>query len=135
MSNLSAFLHPAPIEDVREVIISDRFRDENGKIIPFKIRPLTQEENEALSKQCRRSRKVNGQPVEYLDQAEYSRRVVVAGTVEPNFAAKEICDFYKVMDPSQVPGKMLRAGEFAALMKAIMKVSGFGADLEGEAKN
>lgn len=135
MSNLSAFLHPAPIQDVLEVIVSDRFRDENGKIIPFKIRPLTQEENEALSKQCRRSRKVNGQPVEYLDQAEYSRRVVAAGTIEPNFAAKEICDFYKVMDPTQVPSKMLRAGEFAALMKAIMRASGFGVDLEEEAKN
>lgn len=135
MGNLSAFLHPAVPAAEKEVFVSDRFRDEKGKPVPFKIKALTQEENDAISRQCRRTKMVNGQPVENLNTSEYSRRIVLAGTVEPNFAAKELCDHFQVLDPAQVPGKMLLAGEFSRLMKAIMELSGFGGDLEEEAKN
>lgn len=135
MGNLSAFLHPAVPAAEKEVFVSDRFRDEKGEPVPFKIKALTQEENDAISRQCRRTKMVNGQPVENLNTSEYSRRIVLAGTVEPNFAAKELCDHFQVLDPAQVPGKMLLAGEFSRLMKAIMELSGFGGDLEEEAKN
>lgn len=135
MGNLSAFLHPAVPAAEKEVFVSDRFRDEKGKPVPFKIKALTQEENDAISRQCRRTKMVNGQPVENLNTSEYSRRIVLAGTVEPNFASKELCDHFQVLDPAQVPGKMLLAGEFSRLMKAIMELSGFGGDLEEEAKN
>ena len=50
MSNLSAFLHPVQAEEAREVIISKRFLGEDGRPVPFKIRPLTQEENNRLTK-------------------------------------------------------------------------------------
>ena len=135
MGNLSAFLHPAVPAAEKEVFVSDRFRDEKGEPVPFKIKALTQEENDAISRQCRRTKMVNGQPVENLNTSEYSRRIVLAGTVEPNFAAKELYDHFQVLDPAQVPGKMLLAGEFSRLMKAIMELSGFGGDLEEEAKN
>ena len=40
------------------------------------------------------------------------------------------------MDPLEVPGKMLLAGEFARLQKEIAALSGFGAgDMEDDAKN
>lgn len=135
MGNLSAFLHPAVPAAEKEVFVSDRFRNEKGKPVPFKIKALTQEENDAISRQCRRTKMVNGQPVENLNTSEYSRRIVLAGTVEPNFASKELCDHFQVLDPAQVPGKMLLAGEFTRLLKAIMELSGFGGDLEEEAKN
>ena len=135
MGTLSAFLHPAVPAAEKEVFVSDRFRDEKGEPVPFKIKALTQEENDAISRQCRRTKMVNGQPVENLNTSEYSRRIVLAGTVEPNFAAKELCDHFQVLDPAQVPGKMLLAGEFTRLLKAIMELSGFGGDLEEEAKN
>lgn len=135
MGNLSAFLHPAVPAAEKEVFVSDRFRDEKGEPVPFRIKALTQEENDAISRQCRRTKMVNGQPVENLNTSEYSRRIVLAGTVEPNFASKELCDHFQVLDPAQVPGKMLLAGEFSRLMKAIMELSGFGGDLEEEAKN
>ena len=44
MSSLNAFLHPIQAEN-KEVVVSQRFV-ENGKVMPFVIRPLTQEENE-----------------------------------------------------------------------------------------
>ena len=54
MSTLHAFLHPASAEDILEVEVSKRFRDENGKAVPFKIRAVTQEENDLLVKRSMR---------------------------------------------------------------------------------
>lgn len=134
MSNLSAFLHPVVSQETEEIVISNRFQDENGKPVPFKIRALSQEENEQIAKLSRRTKKINGQTQEKLDSAEFSRRMVVAATVEPDFTSREMCDAYGVIDPLMVPGKMLLAGEFSRLLQAITDLSGFEST-EDEIKN
>lgn len=135
MNNLSAFLHPVAPEP-KEVIISERFLDDNGKPVPFKIRPLTQTENDAIIAKARKVRTVKGVAQEYVDSTVMSRLMVVAATVEPDFSAKELCDAYGVLDPTMVPGKMLLAGEYANLLKEINDLSGFGlSDVEEQAKN
>lgn len=136
MSRLSAFLHPASAAQEKEVVISNRFRDENGNPIPFKIRALTQEETDVITKKATNTRKVGGQSQEYLDSVDFSRRMVVAATVEPDFTSKELCDGYGVLDPLQVPGKMLLSGEYAKLLREITELSGFdGEDAGAEVKN
>ena len=135
MSKLSAFLHPAATHTEKEVVISDRFLDEQGQPVPFKIRALTQEENDQITKRATRQIKVNGQPLERLDSTDYTRRVIVAATVEPDFRAKEMCDAYGVLDPLLVPGKMLFSGEYAKLGREIMALSGAENGLEDEVKN
>lgn len=134
MSNLSAFLNPAKVEN-ETVIVSKRFLDEQGMPVPFVIRPITQKENDLLVRQSTRTVKVNGQLVEKLDNVEYSRRVVVAATVTPNFTSEELCRAYGTMDPLEVPGKMLLVGEYNKLSAAIMALSGLEDDLEDQAKN
>ena len=133
MSNFSAFLHPVSAGE-KEIVISNRFQDKNGEPVPFKIRALTQEENDKITRQATRQTKVNGQTVEKLDSVDFSRRMVVAATVEPDFRAKELCDAYGVLDPLLVPGKMLLSGEYARLMNAITDLSGFGGEGD-EVKN
>lgn len=139
MSRLNAFLHPVETEDTREVIISTRFRDEKGNPVPFKIRAITQAENDALTQKCRRVQTVRGQRQEYLDAVQLNRELIVAATVEPDFASAEVCEAYGTKIPTQVPGKMLYAGEYDALLREIMTLSGFDAgaaeELEDEAKN
>ena len=54
MSKLSAFLHPVTTSEEKEVVISNRFQDESGQPVPFKIRALTQEENDAITRQATR---------------------------------------------------------------------------------
>ena len=136
MSKLKAFLHPVQGDETAEVIVSKRFVGEDGKPVPFRIRPVTQEENDAITKRCMRQTKVKGQLMERLDNVAYSRCLVVAATVEPDFQNEEICKAYGTMDPLEVPGKMLLAGEYGRLSKEIMARSGFEAEvLEDEAKN
>ena len=135
MSKLSAFLHPAVAED-KEIIISDRFRDEEGKVVPFKIKALTQEEVDAITKSCTTvKRDRSGKESRSFDSSRFTKALVVAGTVEPDFRAQEICDAYSVFDPLMVPGKMLLAGEYAKLGDAIAELSGINDDVEEEAKN
>jgi hypothetical protein len=69
-----------------------------------------------------------------LDNVEFSRRMVVTATVEPDFTQKEMCEAYGVIDPTMVPGKMLLSGEYAKLMKEISALSGFDS-IEDELKN
>ena len=125
MSKLSFFLHPAIPQETQEVVVSNRFQDEDGNPVPFKIRALSQEENEQIAKMSRKAKKVSGQLQERLDSAEFSRRMVVAATVEPDFSSTEMCNAYGVIDPLMVPGKMLLAGEFTRLLQAITDLSGF----------
>lgn len=136
MSKLSAFLHPVITQEEKEIVISKRFVDEKGNPVPFKIRSLSQEENDAIIKRSRKPVKTGGQGADRLDSVEFSRRMVVAATVEPDFTSKEMCDAYGVMDPLLVPGKMLLSGEFSRLLQAITELSGFEAEqVEDEVKN
>ena len=132
--NLSAFLHPVQPEP-KAVMISDRFLGEDGKPVPFKIRPLTQEENDALVKRYTRTKTVKGQQVDYFDSSGFSAATVVAATVEPNFSDTELCKAYGVLDPNTLPGKMLLSGEFSRLVQEISALSGFDDNLEEQAKN
>jgi len=134
---LDAFLHPVELKQEKEVVISKRFQDSEGKLVPFKIRTISQEENEALSKRSVHIKKIDGRQFEALDDLEYTRRLIVACTVYPDFTNSELCQAYGVMDPLMVPGKMLISGEYKRLLQEIMKFNGFtsAVDLEEEAKN
>lgn len=135
MSNLNAFLHPVQGDETREVMISKRFAAEDGKPVPFKIRALTQEENARISERSMRLVKGGKRGEKELDSTAYTSRIVVAATVEPDFSSEAMCKAYGTMDPLEVPGKMLYAGEYKRLMDAIMELSHFDDDMEDEAKN
>ncbi len=138
MGDIKAFLQPPVMEETKKVIISDRFKGADGKPVPFVIRVISQEINENLVKKATVKTKVNGQTVKELDNAKYSKLLIDACVVEPNFKDSEICEFYKTMDPLEVPGRMLKTGEYAALVKAIEEINGFNIsieELEEEAKN
>lgn len=136
MSKLSAFLHPVQDTVEKEVIISDRFRDEDGNPVPFKIRALSQEENDKIVQQSTKVEYKNGQRVEHLDSVEFARRTIVAATVEPDFSSKEMCDAYGVVSPLMVPVKMLKAREYNKLLREISEMADVDiASLEDDVKN
>lgn len=148
MSNLSNFLNPVQVKQTKEVVISDRFvkRDKEGNPIldesgnpvlqPFTIRSLTQDENELLLRKSTRIEFVKGQKTETTDTTAYSRALVVAGTVDPDFSSEEMCKAFGVLDPSMIPTKMLLIGEYGRLMKEITTLSGLNPDdVEEELKN
>lgn len=149
MSKLYAFLHPISVAEEKEVIVSRRFvqRDDKGEPIldkngdmvpkPFKVKAISQAENDALVKAATLTYKDRtGAKVKDFDRQKYVRSLIVAATVEPDFRDKELCEGFGTLDPAEVPGKMLLAGEFQKLADAISELSGFDDDsAEEEAKN
>ena len=135
MSDLHAFLHPVQGDDTVEIVISKRFLGEDGKPVPFRIRALTQEENDELTKKSMHLAKGGRRGEKELDRIGYNRRILVAATVSADFSNEELCTAYGTMDPLEVPGRMLLAGEYDRLSREILALSGFDEDLEEQAKN
>ena len=124
-------------EEARRLKSSGKIKQRSGSV-PFKIRPLTQEENNRLTKLSMAPIKGGRRGERELNAIEYGSRVIVAATVEPDFRSEELCRAYGTMDPLELPGKMLLAGEYRQLTDAIMELSGFSEspeELEEEAKN
>lgn len=133
MSSLNAFLHPEQAEN-KEVIVSERFK-ENGKPVPFVIRPITQQENDGLlRKYTKKDKKGN----EYFDKVSYNQNLVAAAVVEPDLENSELQRAYGTLGADKTLVAMLYVGEFATLMEAVQGLSGLDKDINediDEAKN
>lgn len=133
MSSLNAFLHPEQAEN-KEVIVSERFK-ENGKPVPFVIRPITQRENDGLlRKYTKKDKKGN----EYFDKVSYNQNLVAAAVVEPDLENSELQRAYGTLGADKTLVAMLYVGEFATLMEAVQGLSGLDKDINediDEAKN
>lgn len=137
MSALKAFLQPTVVGQTREVIVSERFKGEDGVPVPFVIQAISQEKNESLSKMSRKKEFVKGKPTESLDPALYTKRLILDCVVEPDLRSREVCEYYKTEDPLEVAGKMLSIGEYGILSDAIQDINGMNDAQEkiDEAKN
>lgn len=137
MSVLKGFLQPSPMNKTKDVIISDRFRGEDGEPLPFKIRVIDQKTNDSLIKQATKRIKVKGELISELDHRDYANKLVLACTIEPDFSDSELCAHCGEMNPENVPGKMLSSGEFNKLVDAINELNGFydTENIVDEAKN
>lgn len=134
MSSLSAFLNPVQAEN-KEVIVSERFR-ENGKTVPFVIRPITQQENETLMKKHRSVDKKSG--IEQFNRISYNRELTAMAVVEPDLNNAELQKRYGVLGADKVLSAMLYVGEYGTLMEAVQELSGLDQDINedmDEAKN
>ncbi|MFU0784495.1 MAG: Phage portal protein [Thermoanaerobacterium thermosaccharolyticum] len=134
MSSLQAFLNPAKIEN-KKVIISNRFV-EDGKPVPFVIRPISEKENEQLLKKYAKKDKRTGQ--EILDRTAYSHALVARAVVFPDLKNAELQKAYGVLGEVELLNKMLTIGEFATLSEAVSELSGLDEDINQdieEAKN
>ena len=145
MGSLNAFLHPEQAGN-KEVIVSERFK-ENGKPVPFVIRPIifllsdwancvtSQQENDGLlRKYTKKDKKGN----EYFDKVSYNQNLVAAAVVEPDLENSELQRAYGTLGADKTLVAMLYVGEFATLMEAVQGLSGLDKDINediDEAKN
>ncbi|MEI3187932.1 MAG: hypothetical protein V8S27_09220 [Lachnospiraceae bacterium] len=141
MADIKAFLLPPVMDETKEVVITKRAVDENGKPIPFVIRVIDQETNDRLLKRAMKKTRANGRIIQEIDTDKYGKLLVDACVVTPNFKDAELCAYYKTTDPLDVPGRMLTMGEYDLLVKEIRNLNEMIGDddsleeLEEEAKN
>lgn len=127
MSSLKAFLNPIKPEN-KEVVISDRFQ-EDGKPVPFVIRPITQKENEQLlKKHTKRDKRGN----DFFDRTGYIHELVASAVVFPDLKNAELQKAYGVLGEVELLKTMLYVGEFAELAQAVQELSGLDVDINEE---
>lgn len=127
MSSLNAFLNPIKLEN-KEVIISKRFM-EDGKPVPFIIKPISQEENKRLIKKFTKKEKKGREFVETFDRAGYVTAMTAFAVVFPDLQNSELQKAYGVLGESELLQKMLLIGEFATLSQEVQKLSGLDEDI------
>ncbi len=132
MSSLKAFLNPVQVEN-QEIVVSNRFMEE-GKAVPFIIRPITQKENEQLIKKYTRKDKKG---TETFNRTEYVQALTASAVVFPNLFDVKLQDKYGLGETETLKN-MLLVGEYATLAQAVQSLSGLDTDINEdieEAKN
>ena len=125
MSSLQAFLNPIQAEN-KEVIVSKRFM-EKGEVVPFIIRPITQEENTKLIKKYTKQDKKKG--TETFNRPEYVQALTASAVVFPDLTNAELQSAYGVLGESALLQKMLYVGEYAELAQQVQALSGLDEDI------
>ena len=131
MSNLEAFFAQNVKRDIiEEVIISDRFKDKNGKPIAWKIRAISEEENEQIRKASTQIVKgKGGQRTPEIQPEVYLAKVAVASVVFPDLKNADLQKSYGVIGAEDLLKKMLLSGEYAKLLEKVQEINGFDKDI------
>lgn len=140
MSRLQEFLNAHPVRGLTaEVAISDRFRDENGDLLKFKIGVMTSAQFEAYRKQAMTMKVDMGSGQQRLDMDldRFNKLIVINHTLDPNFKDAASIQALGCQTPEEYIDAVLLPGELAQLSQEIQRLSGFKPmnELVKEAKN
>lgn len=131
MSSLQAFFaQNVQSNIVEEFVVSERFKDENGKPIPWKLRAITEEENEEIRKASTVFVKGKGGTRILETKPEiYIAKIAVASVIFPNLKDEALQKSYGVIGAENLLKKMLLAGEYANLIQKVQEINGFDRDI------
>ncbi len=139
MSDLQAFFAQNTDSSItEEVVVSERFKDKEGKPIPWVLRNLTEAENEEHRKAATKRVKGKGGAQTETDTNDYMAKLAVASVVFPDLKNAELQKSYGVMGGEDLLRRMLLPGEYARLLQKIQEINGFDQameDLIEEVKN
>lgn len=141
--------------EIKTVAGVERFKDENGVIIPLEIKVLGQAEIQKITDaytERRIATDKRGNPiiapggdVAYKvkkDSEKMIRHLITEALQYPDLKSQELMDYYKCVDITEMPLKVFRkADEYQYVARTVMSVNGMGSfeldddDLVNEAKN
>ncbi|MFD2170313.1 phage tail assembly chaperone [Tumebacillus lipolyticus] len=130
MSELSMFFAENVLADgIEELVVSERFKDSDGKPIPWKLRWMTEAENEEIRKSATKRVKVKGQYVQETSPEDYMAKLVVSSVVFPDLKNAALQNSYGAVGADNLLRKMLLPGEYARLIEKVQEINGFDKDL------
>ncbi|OAJ75836.1 phage portal protein [Brevibacillus sp. SKDU10] len=140
MSDLSMFFaENVSTEVVEEFVVSERFKDKDGSPVKWKIRTITESENDRIRKECiRHPKNKKRQQMPEFDPNEYRVKLAVNCVVYPDLKNKALQDSYKVIGAESLLKAMLISGEASVLYEKIDEINGFDkeiSELVEEVKN
>ena len=124
------------------------FKDVEGNVIDFEIKVLSQAEINKINDMYRRrsmatDRKgnpliANGEVVwkTERDGAKASRHMIVEALQYPNLKDKELMDWYKVVDVTEMPLKVFsKPDEYQHVTRIVMRALGLAEEVEDDNKD
>lgn len=124
MSNLSCFL-AGNVEkrENKKIVVSNRFKDKDGKPVEWEIRSISAEEDEILRKSCTKKIPVVGKKNQFtqdFDANAYLAKLAAKAVVFPDLTDAGLQDSYKVMGAEQLIKVMLYKDEFDYLTEQLV---------------
>lgn len=123
----------------------DTFKDENGKVIMFEIKVLTQEEITNINENYRRRSMATdkkGNPLIAMgevvwkvekDSARASRHMLVEALQYPNLKDPKLMEHYGCVDVTDMPLKVFpRADEYQHVTRIVMQALGLTSEIDDE---
>ncbi|KOR82526.1 phage tail assembly chaperone [Paenibacillus solani] len=131
MSDFSMFFAgQSSAEITEEFVVSVRFKDAEGRPVPWKLRSITEEENQECRKAATRKVKgKNGLFTPEIDPNDYMAKLMVSSVIFPDLKNSELQKSYGVLGAESLLRKMLLPGEFAALGEQVQALNGFDRDM------
>lgn len=131
MSDFSMFFAgQSSAEITEEFVVSVRFKDAEGRPVPWKLRSITEEENQECRKAATRKVKgKNGVFTPEIDPNDYMAKLMVSSVIFPDLKNSELQKSYGVLGAESLLRKMLLPGEFAALGEQVQALNGFDRDM------
>ncbi|MCT4686085.1 phage tail assembly chaperone [Vallitalea sp.] len=140
MSKLQAFFADNVNKDITtKAVISERFKDEKGKLIPFEFKAVDRTVEKEIKKSCTRiprNKKGINQPE--FDWDTYIEKFVAASITFPNLKDAELQKSWGVIGEINLLRVMLLPGEFTEASNTAQEISGYDKDINElveEAKN
>lgn len=121
-------------EITKQIVIGDRFKDENGKDMAFTIKTLTSEQVDRYRELATSYVKDNFR----FDTAKFNAKVVIECCKYPNFKDMDSMNERGFTNSEDYMRDVLLPGEIVALSKEIQALSGYNVDVNTlieEAKN
>lgn len=132
--SLRAFLYPTKPANV-EIVISERFKDEDGNSVKWELRPLSLGEAQALADE---SYVLDAKGNKQFDLKAYNRKMVAKSVVFPNLKDAELQAHYNVLGEVELLNVMLTYSEYERLFVKADKLNSAKEDINDlvkEAKN
>lgn len=114
----------------KDIIVGDRFKDENGKDMAFTIKVLTSNQLDIYRDNAREGNSFSA--------TKFNAAVVIAGCTYPNFKDAECIKARNLNTPEEYLRDVLLPGEVDAISLEIQKLCGYNVsvnELIKEAKN
>ncbi|MDK9580845.1 hypothetical protein QQA45_04860 [Sneathia sanguinegens] len=126
--NLNVFFkeNNTKIENV-EYIVSNRFKDNKGNPIKWKIKILSTGEMNNLREHYTTQKLTKGILVPTIDNNNYMKAFITKCIVYPNLNDKALQDSYNVYEPYELLEEMLTVGEFNNLVGYITDLHDYNA--------
>lgn len=120
-------------QELVDYIASETFTDKDGKPIPWKIRPVSADEEAKIRDQCTETKvdKRTGVINEIFRDQKYTVALTCQGVVFPDLMNSSLQNSYGAKGASSLLKQMLNAGELQSLALKVIEVSGLD-DIESQ---